>query len=65
MKIEIIVVFLEWVSLGKMQDAKVFLYQILRKPTKEKNGCCIDKRKVPNHNRSNVGMSVLNLKVDK
>jgi len=35
MKIELILVFLERVSLGKMQDAKVFLYQILRKPTKE------------------------------
>ncbi len=33
MKIELIVVFLERVSLGKMQDAKVFLYKILRKPT--------------------------------
>ena len=33
MKIELIVVFLEWISSGKMQDAKVFLYQILRKLT--------------------------------
>jgi hypothetical protein len=31
--IELIIIILERVSLGKMQDAKVFLYEILRKPT--------------------------------
>jgi hypothetical protein len=33
MKIEPIIFFWERVSLGKLQDAKVFLYLILRKPT--------------------------------